>query len=169
MPNKTIYVSEADLNLFEEAKKLAGEALSSVISRALREYVARNTKKAEGMKEVSLMIGKPSAESEKRFVGQIVGNWQGFSTDRQWWMKATIYRTQKGNWAIHLTTIVKASLLTNKKAWKESGDYLINAHESELIVGKSAGEFAKKLPADLYTTLTNLMEKDEKPIEYLDI
>ena len=169
MPNKTIYVSEADLRLFDEAKDLAGEALSSVISRALREYVSRNQKKAAGMKEVSLMVGKAHAESEKRFVGQVVGSWQGFSTDRQWWMKATMYRTQKGNWAVHLTTVVKASLLTDKKAWKESGDYLINAHQSELIVGKETKDFAKKLPTDLFATLTHLMEKDEKPVEYLDI
>jgi EXLDI family protein len=169
MPNKTIYVSEADLRLFDQAKELAGEALSSVISRALREYVARNQKKAQGMKDISIMIGKAHAESEKRFVGQIVGSWQGFSTDKQWWMKATIYRTQKGNWAVHLTTVVKASLLTNKKQWKESGDYLVNAHESQLTVGQKTTDFEKKLPTDLFTTLKHLMEKDETPVEYLDI
>lgn len=169
MPNKTIYVSEADASLFEEAKQLAGEALSSVISIALHEYVARHQQKAKGMKEVSVPVGMHDAESEKRFVGNSVGKWQGFSDDKEWWMQSTIYRTQKGNWAIHLVTICKASLLTDKKAWKESGDYLINPKHAELIVGTKAKDFEKKLPNELYSTLMNLMEKEEKPIEYLDI
>ncbi len=169
MPNKTIYVSEADASLFEEAKQLAGEALSSVISIALREYVARHQQKAKGMKEVSLRVGSHDVESEKRFVGSTIGKWQGFSDDKQWWMQATIYHTQKDNWAVHVITVCKASLLTDKKAWKESGDYLINPWHAELFVGTKPKDFEKKLPSDLYTTLVNLLEKEEKPVEYLDI
>ena len=51
MPNKTIYVSEQDVSLFEEAKDIAGGALSSVIARALREYVSKHQKKTQGMKQ----------------------------------------------------------------------------------------------------------------------
>ena len=36
MGNKTIYVSEKDEVLFNRAKEIAGEALSSVIARALQ-------------------------------------------------------------------------------------------------------------------------------------
>jgi EXLDI family protein len=169
MPNKTIYVSENDVSLFEEAKTIAGEALSSVISRALREYVTRNKKRAEGMKEISLSVGTPGAESEKRFTGKLIDNWNGFSTDKQWLMKAGIYRTQKGNWVIYLTTEAKASLLLDKRAWKRSGDYLVDSRKSEMVVGKELKDFTKKIPQTLLDTLKNLIEKDEKPIEYLDI
>ncbi len=169
MPNKTIYVSDNDLPLFDEAKDIAGEAVSSVISRALREYVSRHRKKAQGMKEVSVLVGKANAELEKRFVGAKIGNWNGFSDDREWWMEATMYRTQKNNWAVNLITVCKASLLTNKSAWRASGDYLTNPRHAELIVGAKEKDFEKKLPQDLFTTLTNLMEKDETPVEFLDI
>jgi len=169
MPNKTIYVSEQDASLFEEAKNIAGEALSSVIARALREFVTRHQKKAQGMKEISLMVGKADAEQEKRFIGTQIKSWDGFSDDKVWWMRAVIYKTQKGNWVVHLSTLSKATLLTNKKAWKESGDYLINPGKSELIIGQTIKDFDHKLPHELYFILIGLMEKEEKPVEYLDI
>lgn len=169
MPNKTIYVSENDVSLFEEAKNIAGEALSSVISRALREYVSKNQKKSQGMEEIAVLVGTPKAEREKRFVGALVNEWKGFSDDKEWWMSASIYQTQKGNWAVYLSTLYKATLFTDTKAWKESGDYLTNPNNSGLLVGSNPKDFTNKLPNELYNTLINLMDKDEKPIEYLDI
>ena len=50
MPNKTIYVSEKDATLFEEAKEIAGEALSSVIVRAISEFVSRSREMKKGNK-----------------------------------------------------------------------------------------------------------------------
>ncbi len=169
MPNKTIYVSDDDLTLFEEAKNLAGEALSSVISRSLKEYVARNRKHTKGMKEISVEVGTHRAEREQHFVGQEITTWQGFSNDKEWYMKATIYKTQKNNWAVYLTHVCKASLLLDKRKWKESGDYLINPKHAELIVGIKVTDFTEKIPSDLYDLLKDLTEQTEKPIEYLDI
>ncbi|HEX8932105.1 MAG TPA: EXLDI protein [Patescibacteria group bacterium] len=169
MPNKTIYVSEGDASLFEEAKNIAGEALSSVIARALREFVSRQQKKAQGMKEISIMVGKADAEQEKRFIGTQIKTWEGFSDDKIWWMRGVIYKTQKSNWVVHLSTIAKATLLTDKKAWKESGDYLINPGKSEITVGQTTKDFDHKLPHELYLILISLMEKEDKPVEYLDI
>lgn len=169
MPNKTIYVSETDASLFEEAKNIAGEALSSVIVRALREYVTRNSQKAKGMKEIALQVGMDQYEREQRFVGAEVGEWKGFSDDKEWYMRSIIYRSQKGNWVVYLVTICKGSLLTNKKLWKASGDYLIDSKSAELIVGKTPEEIQKKLPSTLFTALKEIANRDEKPIEYLDI
>ncbi|HUD45149.1 MAG TPA: EXLDI protein [Patescibacteria group bacterium] len=169
MPNKTIYVSEKDASLFEQAKEIAGEALSSVIVRALSEFVSRNQAKKKGMKEITVKVGKDSLEREQRFIGSWIGDWSGFSDDKQWYQKATIYRTQKENWAVLLETLYKASLLTNSKEWKESGDYLINPKRCDLLVGKSTEELKDKLPADLYYTLTEYAKHDENTVEYLDI
>jgi EXLDI family protein len=169
MPNKTIYVSEQDASLFEEAKNIAGEALSSVISRALREYVSRRQQKDKGMKEVSLKIGSEGTEREQRFVGAQVGEWTGFSDDKEWWLSAKIYRTQKNNWAIYFVHECKASLLMNKTLWKVSGDYLINAKSAELLVTTKPEGIKQKLPKELYKKLQELAERDEKPVEYLDI
>ncbi len=169
MPNKTIYVSEKDASLFEEAKEIAGEALSSVIVRALSEFVTRHQDKKKGMKEVGAKVGVDGAEREQRFIGSLIGTWNGFSNDKVWFLKANIYRTQKENWAVLLETVCKASLLTNKKEWKESGDYLINPKKSELFVGKSSDDLKDKLPNDLYVTLVEHDKQYESPVEYLDI
>jgi EXLDI family protein len=169
MPNKTIYVSEKDENLFEQAKEIAGEALSSVISRALREFIARNTEKEKGMKEIAVKVGKENAQLEKRFIGYPLGKWSGFSDDEVWWLEAQIYKTQKGNVAILLQTVAKATLLTNPTLWKASGDYLINVKKSEFFVAKKAQELKDKLPKDLLEIIENASQRDENPIEYLDI
>jgi hypothetical protein len=39
VPNKTIYVSDGDLQLFQRAQELAGGNLSAAISKALRRFV----------------------------------------------------------------------------------------------------------------------------------
>ena len=39
MPNKTIYVSDGDLPVFQRAQELADGNLSQAISRALRRFV----------------------------------------------------------------------------------------------------------------------------------
>jgi EXLDI family protein len=169
MPNKTIYVSETDASLFEEAKQIAGEALSSVIVRALREFVARHEEKEKGMKEIALHVGGHGSEREKRFVGQEVGKWSGFSDDKEWYLEAKIYRTQKNNWVVFLVHVCKASLLIDKKKWKESGDYLIISRSSELLIGDSVDKLQKKLPMALLETLQGIADKYETPVEYLDI
>ncbi|HVZ58297.1 MAG TPA: EXLDI protein [Patescibacteria group bacterium] len=169
MPNKTIYVSDSDVSLFEEAKSIAGEALSSVISRALKEYVSRHREKAKGMKQITVEVGNHHAEREQRFVGQEISTWQGFSDDKEWYLKATIYLTQKGNWAVYLTHVCKASLFLDKKKWRENAEYLTDSSRAELIVGSNSADFETKLPIDLLTILINLTERTDKPVEYLDI
>lgn len=169
MPNKTIYVSEKDASLFDEAKDIAGEALSSVIVRALREYVSRHQEKAKGMKDVVVKVGSHIAEREQRFVGQKIGDWKGFDDAKEWYMSATIYQTQKGNIAVHLVTICKASLLTNSKEWKKTGDYLVDARSAELIVGQNSEDFVGKMPSSLLDIVKEVATREEKPVEYLDI
>lgn len=169
MPNKTIYVSEEDISLFEEAKNIAGEGLSSVISKALKEFVSRSKKRQDGVREISVMVGPKSSEREQRFLGKEVGKWTGFDNGKEWYLSAKIYITQKNNWAVYLTTICRASLLTDKKSWKENGEYLINPKKSELLVAKTFNDLQTKVPQDLYTTVESIAEKETNPVEYLDI
>ena len=51
MPNKTIYVKDTDLPLFEKAEALGGETLSATIATALRRFVEVEEAKAGGMLE----------------------------------------------------------------------------------------------------------------------
>lgn len=169
MPNKTIYVSDKDVPLFDRAKEIAGEALSSVLVRALREYVSRHEEKEKGIKEISIKVGYHNSEREQRFQGLKLGNWEGFSDDKDWWMNAAIYTTQKGNYAVHLVYVCKATLLTNKKEWIKKGDYLLNTRSSELLVGDTIDSFEKKVPESLLQTLRDVSKRYDSPVEYLDI
>lgn len=169
MPNKTIYVSQKDEKLFEEAQHLAGEALSSVIARALREFVAHSKSQQDGMKEISIKVGTKGSEREQRFIGSQVGKWQGLNDDRSLFQSAKIFVTNKKNIAILLTTISKASLLTNPKEWKKSGAYLENSNFSELFVAEKPEQFNGKIPADLTKVVMDSLEKEEKTVEYLNI
>ncbi len=169
MGNKTIYVSEKDEQLFDRAKDLAGEALSTVIARALREFVSRHEKQAQGMKEITVKVGQLNSQREQRFVGQEIGKWSGFSDDKIWLMDAKIYRTQKGNWAILLHESAKATLLTNPKEWSKNADYLEQSKGTELLVGENLDTLKSKLPKSLFSTLQDLATRFENPVEYLDI
>ena len=45
MPNRTIYVADADLPIFEKAQKLAGDNLSAAIAQALHYFVEKEEAK----------------------------------------------------------------------------------------------------------------------------
>ena len=169
MPTKTIYVSEQDAPIFEEVKALAGETISSVIVRALREFLARQRQKESGLKEITVRTGSRSSEQEQRFYGSKVGDWRGFSDNREWWMEAQVYRTQKDNWAVILTQVCKATLLTDKKRWRESGDYLLDVRHSDLLVASKPEELQGNVPTDLLRLVQELAARTEQPVTILDI
>lgn len=169
MPNKTIYVSDQDAPIFEEARSIAGETLSSIIARALREFLARHQQKESGFKEIAVHTGSRGSEQEQRFYGSKIGDWKGFSDNKEWWLKARIYSTQKGNWAILLTQVCKASLLTDAERWQESGDYLLDSRRSDLLVAAKPEELQEKIPADLLRLLQELASRREQPTIFLDI
>jgi len=169
MANKTIYVSQKDEELFEEAQQLAGEALSSVIARALREFVAHSKSHIDGMREISIKVGTKGSEREQRFVGAQIGKWSGLNDDKSLVQNAKIYITNKRNLAVLLTTVSKASLLTNPHEWKKSGAYLENITASELFVAEKPDQLAGKIPTDLLKVAIDSSEKEEQSVEYLDI
>jgi len=169
MPTKTIYVSDQDAPVFEEAKAIAGETLSSIIVRSLREFLARERQNESGMKQISVRTGSRNSEHEQRFYGTKVGDWRGFSDDKEWWMEAHVYRTQKNNWAVAVTQICKASLLTDRERWRASGDYLLDTRRTDLVVATKPEELQDKIPADLLSLVKELASRAEQPITILDI
>jgi EXLDI family protein len=167
MPNKTIYVSEKDEKVFEQAQKLGNDALSAVIVRAIKEFVARNQDRRDGLTEITVQVGLESSGREQKFVGREIGKWQGTDDSKEWWMEAVLYKTQKDNLAVWLTTVAKAELLIHgAKNWLDWAD---NPRRSELLVGKTVAELKDKLPAALSSTLEDLTARDEAEVEYLDI
>ena len=77
MANKTIYVKDEDLQIFEEAERLGGDSLSGIIAEALRRFV--DVKRAElyGMQEHVLHVGVLRSQGDDdirqiRFVGRLL-------------------------------------------------------------------------------------------------
>jgi len=59
-------------------------------------------------------------------------------------------------------------MFTDRKRWKESGD-LIGMKRGYLFVAERLEDPAGKLPQALSAKLSELAERDEKPVKYLDI
>jgi EXLDI family protein len=74
VPNKTIYVSDGDLELYQRAQELAGGNLSAAISTALKRYVDLQEGLREGFDDVVVRVGIGSGR-KVRFTGVLVGEW----------------------------------------------------------------------------------------------
>lgn len=70
MPNKTIYVREADVGLWEEAEKLAGGNVSGLIADALARYVEEEKRKGQGMGKIELDLGTRNFPRRVQFEGR---------------------------------------------------------------------------------------------------
>lgn len=102
MPNKTIYVAEKDLALFERAQEIAGGNLSAAISNALSDYVQRHGASADGHGEVTVAVGQAGMRRRKRFIGTPIARWQGKSSrGKSIVERYAVYRTAKGRYALH--------------------------------------------------------------------
>ena len=74
VPNKTIYVSDGDLKLYQRAQELAGGNLSAAIAGALRRYVDVQEGLREGFDDVR-RPGRVGFGRKVRFTGALVGEW----------------------------------------------------------------------------------------------
>ena len=98
MPNKTIYVKDEDVQLFEEAEKLGGDSLSGVIAEALRRFVDVKKAEGQGMEEHNLQVGVLRSNGDDdtrkvRFVGRMLSSaevFTGQTSDRR--DRGTYYR-----------------------------------------------------------------------------
>jgi hypothetical protein len=78
VPNKTIYVREADTELWERAEELAGGSVSGLIADALRRYVEEEEQKEQmDMEtiEVELAGRRGFGWEETSYDAQFVGQW----------------------------------------------------------------------------------------------
>jgi EXLDI family protein len=81
MPNKMIYVSEADLPIFERARALAGDSLSAVIARALRQFVQTEEAKAHQPGRTPGQAGSEGEMLRQHFRGRRLARQTVHTTD----------------------------------------------------------------------------------------
>jgi EXLDI family protein len=105
MPNKTIYVSDSDLPLFEKAQELYGSNLSSTIVRVLRHAIDRGNKfdedDAEGeFHDIIIEVGQSGCFIKQRFSGRLIAKWKTGSSEKIG-RAVRLYETKNGRYALY--------------------------------------------------------------------
>jgi EXLDI family protein len=187
VPNKTIYVSDEDLPLFERAQELSGANLSSAIVRSLRRFIELEEAKQRGFEEITVIVNTRGTHRRKRFVGQRLVRWIQPTADKEGTDVLNVYRTAGKRFALHTRSVpdwpieggdpdyagdpknwgLGNGLLKRIASWgydweefKESGTYTFQIFEN-------LEELKPHISAELYTMVNQAMQEPE--IEELDI
>jgi EXLDI family protein len=173
LPNRTIYVADADLPIFEKAQQLAGGNLSATIAAALRRFVEREEARRAGFEEVTVRVGK-IAHVYKRFWGRLLARGLSRQPERSREMIYRIYQTPKGKFAVHLREGPDWSdwrywsqqtwLRREWACWPQDYDYRLEIYDS-------LEELRAHLPVELYEAVCQVMKADQQEdgVEFLDI
>ncbi|WP_066366491.1 EXLDI protein [Herbidospora mongoliensis] len=182
MPNKTIYVADDDLPMFERAAQLAGGKLSAAISTALQRYVEMEEGREEGYEEVILKVGQGTAVRKQRFAGLLLGEWGRTVGQRD--ERYRVYRSRKGKYVLHVERGPEYtdSMTRDADNWL-SGLFSRNAMrtylgltdsdwgfvqgEATLDVFATFEELRGRVPFEFYELITDLAQRP--PVEDLDI
>ena len=104
MPNKTIYVADADLPIFERAQELAGENLSATIVQALQRLVKVEEARAQGFGEIVLKVGNNGTYTSKAFLGRELAKRRARDPDAHRIVSQNVYQTVKGRLVLYSRT-----------------------------------------------------------------
>ena len=172
MPNKTIYVSDGDLPIYERAQELAGNNLSAAIAAALRRYVDVEEGKREGFDEIIVRVGLGKGR-KVRFTGVLLGEWLNTSPSRV--ENFRVYRGRKGKFVLHVErsadyTVVDAE--GKPAGWRGylgigNISYGGTPGESTLEVIGTLEELRDKIPPQLYDMVAG--HARQPTVEDLDI
>ena len=188
MPNKTIYVSDDDLPLFERAQELSGANLSSAIVRALRRYIEVEEARQRGLEEITVTVNGHGAQRRKRFLGQRLVRWLQATPDGKGTEVVNVYRTAGGRYALHTRTVpnwklsdggdpdymadpknwgVGTGLLLKLVSWGYDYEQFKTSGSFTLQVFDTLDDLKSHISDDLYKAISEAMEGPE--IEDLDI
>ena len=172
MPNKTIYVSDGDLKLYERAQELAGGNLSAAIAKALRRYVDVEDGRREGYEEITVRVG-PKSGRKVRFTGVLLGSWGNTTSGRA--EIINVYRSRSGKLVVHTlrtpewTTRSADGKAGGWRAWLGLGDgsWVGTTGDSTLDVVDTVEELREKVPAELFDLIVAAAR--QPVVEDLDI
>jgi EXLDI family protein len=176
MPNKTIYVSDDDLPLFQRAQELAGGTLSATIAAALRRYVEVEEGRQQGYDDVVVRVG-PGLGRKQRFSGVLLAEMERTGNERDETYR--VYRTRSGKYVVHLerseahvnTGPNAEKYRTGWRAWV--GDWSANQSwtripaDSSLRVTDDLDALREIIPTELHELVLDAVH--EPTIEDLDI
>jgi EXLDI family protein len=188
MPNKTIYVSDDDLPLFERAQELSGTNLSSAIVRALRRFIEVEEARERGLDDITVIVNAQGAHRRKRFLGQRLVRWLQPPASGKGTEIINAYHTAGDRYVLHTRLIpdwelswgdpdfarhpnhwgIGSGILKRLESWgyddwetfRDAGDYSMQVFET-------LEDLKPHVTADLFRAIRQAMEGPE--IEELDI
>jgi EXLDI family protein len=172
VPNKTIYVSDGDLPVYQRAQELAGGNLSAAIASALRRYVDVEEGRREGFEEITVRVGI-GAGRKVRFVGVLAGMWATTGDGRNAIYR--VYRSRGGRLALHVERMPESTMVDPEgkpAGWRGylgigNVRYGYAERESTLEVFDSLDALREKVPPELYDLVAR--SADQPTVEDLDI
>ncbi len=164
MPNKTIYVADADLQTFERAQELAGGNLSSTIVQALRRFVEMEEAKESGFREITIRVGS-IAPVRKRFLGRLLAKGQTREQKGATDVTYKVFLTMRGKFALHVEDVGNTA----------SGEWWVlktrNSRPDEVYrfdVFDTVEDLKHAVPQEVYIAVLQAMNTPDG-IEMLDI
>ena len=179
MPNKTIYVSDDDLRLYQRAQELAGGNLSAAIAAALRRYVEVEEGRQVGYDEITVSVGHGGVRRKQRFSGVLLGEWERMSGSRA--ERFRVYRSRRGRIVLHMDRSEEWTSSAKSDNWlKDLVDWRIMLGvgersqgyvpgEGTLTVVDSIEDLQDKIPAEFYERLAGTGAAQQPAVEDLDI
>jgi EXLDI family protein len=172
VPNKTIYVSDGDLSLFQRAQELAGGNLSAAIAKALRRWVDAAESVNEGFEDITVRVGLGGGR-KVRFTGVLVGEWMDTGTSRV--ERTRVYRGRTGKYVLHVERSPEFWMVDAEgkpAGWRGylgigNVRYGEAPRESTLEVVDSLEELREKVPPELFEMVARSAR--QPGVEELDI
>jgi EXLDI family protein len=163
MPNKTIYIADQDLDLFERAQQRAGTSLSAIIVEALRRYLAQEEARTQGFEDVKHLVGSPGSRRTVQFQGRLLAKWRQAAGDAI--ESVRVYQTRRGQFAVY------RSRQPNWSNWEDDWDHYPwpdeHLRERRLDVYPDQAALAQAIPADFLAAIDAAASGQTN--EYLDI
>ncbi|MFE9785902.1 EXLDI protein [Nocardia salmonicida] len=175
MPNKTIYVADDDLPVFQRAQELVGGNLSSTVVSALRRLIELEEGREAGFEEVVLQVGRDGVR-QVRFQGVLLGEWRDVG-DKQV-LHQQVYRSRKGKLVLHTHSALWSEYPTgdaagDMKDWKYwrrmfgIGDRAWDWGDYEYEILDDLKDLKDRVPDKLYRKVEDITAHPQ--IEELDI
>lgn len=146
MPNKTIYVSDTDLPVFQRAQELVGGNLSAAISKALHRLVEVEEGRLAGFEEITVGVG-PGATKLQRFQGVLLADWHRSTSDGD--ERHRVYRTRTGRFALHVAR-------PEGFVWSAGKDGRLTGWRKHVSADQQWGEVPASATLDVFGTFEEL-------------